>query len=359
MGTEDAIVFTTGHQAQPRRARDAAGPGRHGRRRLRRPRLDPRRLHPLAGEAARLPPQPPRQARAHPRARGGRRRRHPRRRRRRLLDGGRHRAAARDRGPGRALRRAAHGRRGAWRGRARRARRGRRASCSASRTASTCGWGPSPSRLPRAAASSRARRRSSTSCAIAEPRVPLHGRRPCPPRSARRSRRCGSAARTRGRRCFARVLDNADYLNHGLRDRGFKVVEPTTLPDGTRVVTPIVPVLVERRLEGVLLWRALYDAGVFVNVAIHPAVPPGGALLRTSVMATHDRRCSTGRWTSSHPSRRRSRPSTARCPLSASGGPSQDRRMFEASACPFLHKITTSQKARSERTIRRSFVDQD
>ena len=26
-----------------------------------------------------------------------------------------------------------------------------------------------------------------------------------------------------------------------------------------------------------------------MNVAIHPAVPPGGALLRTSVMATHDR----------------------------------------------------------------------
>ena len=37
-----------------------------------------------------------------------------------------------------------------------------------------------------------------------------------------------------------------------------------------------------------LLWRALYDAGVFVNTALHPAVPPGGALLRTSVMATHD-----------------------------------------------------------------------
>jgi 8-amino-7-oxononanoate synthase len=39
----------------------------------------------------------------------------------------------------------------------------------------------------------------------------------------------------------------------------------------------------------VLLWRALYDAGVYVNVALHPAVPPAGALLRTSVMATHDR----------------------------------------------------------------------
>jgi 8-amino-7-oxononanoate synthase len=28
---------------------------------------------------------------------------------------------------------------------------------------------------------------------------------------------------------------------------------------------------------------------VFVNTALHPAVPPAGALLRTSVMATHDR----------------------------------------------------------------------
>ena len=38
-----------------------------------------------------------------------------------------------------------------------------------------------------------------------------------------------------------------------------------------------------------LVWKALYDGGVFVNTAMHPAVPPGGALLRTSVMATHDR----------------------------------------------------------------------
>jgi 8-amino-7-oxononanoate synthase len=53
--------------------------------------------------------------------------------------------------------------------------------------------------------------------------------------------------------------------------------------------TPIVPVLVEDDWKCVLLWRALYDAGVFVNTALHPAVPPGGALLRTSVMATHDR----------------------------------------------------------------------
>jgi 8-amino-7-oxononanoate synthase len=85
-----------------------------------------------------------------------------------------------------------------------------------------------------------------------------------------------------------RVLDNARRLNSGLRDAGFRVVEPTRLPDGSTVVTPIVPVLVGDDWKAALLWRALYDAGVFVNTALHPAVPPGGALLRTSVMATHD-----------------------------------------------------------------------
>jgi 8-amino-7-oxononanoate synthase len=87
-----------------------------------------------------------------------------------------------------------------------------------------------------------------------------------------------------GPQLLQRVLDNAAYLHAGLRERGFKVVEH----DGDHM-TPIVPVIVGDDWKAVLLWRALYDAGVFVNVAIHPAVPPGGALLRTSVMATHDR----------------------------------------------------------------------
>jgi 8-amino-7-oxononanoate synthase len=86
-----------------------------------------------------------------------------------------------------------------------------------------------------------------------------------------------------GPQLLARVLDNAAYLHRGLRERGFKVVEH----EGDHM-TPIVPVIVGDDWKAVLLWRALYDAGVFVNVAIHPAVPPGGALLRTSVMATHE-----------------------------------------------------------------------
>jgi 8-amino-7-oxononanoate synthase len=87
---------------------------------------------------------------------------------------------------------------------------------------------------------------------------------------------------------FAKVLDNARYLHKGLHELGFRVVDQTRLPDGTEVVTPVVPVVVGDDWKAVFLWKALYEAGVYVNVAIHPAVPPAGALLRTSVMATHD-----------------------------------------------------------------------
>ena len=64
IGTEAAIVFTTGHQANLGRAGDDPRARRHGDRRLRRPRLDPRRLHPLAGQAEAVPPQPAGPARA-------------------------------------------------------------------------------------------------------------------------------------------------------------------------------------------------------------------------------------------------------------------------------------------------------
>ena len=61
------------------------------------------------------------------------------------------------------------------------------------------------------------------------------------------------------------------------------------MPDGSEALTPIVPVIVGEDWQAALLWKALFDAGVYTNVALHPAVPPGGALLRTSLMATHER----------------------------------------------------------------------
>jgi 8-amino-7-oxononanoate synthase len=92
-----------------------------------------------------------------------------------------------------------------------------------------------------------------------------------------------------GPRLFAAVLESARYLHAGLSELGFRVVEPTRLADGTEIVTPVVPVVVGDDWKAGLLWKALYEAGVFVNTALHPAVPPAGALLRTSVMATHER----------------------------------------------------------------------
>ncbi len=86
-----------------------------------------------------------------------------------------------------------------------------------------------------------------------------------------------------GPQLMARVLDNARHWRDGLLELGLRVVESEDA-----ITTPIVPVLVEDDWKAGLLWKALWDAGIFVNVAIHPAVPPGGALLRTSVMATHD-----------------------------------------------------------------------
>ena len=106
-----------------------------------------------------------------------------------------------------------------------------------------------------------------------------------------------------GPQLMAKVLDNARYLHDGLADLGYGVMEPNRLPDGSELITPIVPVLVGDDWKAVFLWKALYDAGVYVNVAIYPAVQRGGALLRTSVMATHERSTSTAPSRSSSESR--------------------------------------------------------
>jgi 8-amino-7-oxononanoate synthase len=95
-----------------------------------------------------------------------------------------------------------------------------------------------------------------------------------------------------GRELLARLLANGRRLNRGLHELGFSVVEPSPVTGASgnqeAIITPIVPVRVGEDWRCALLWRALYDAGVFTNVALHPAVPLDGALLRTSVMATHD-----------------------------------------------------------------------
>jgi 7-keto-8-aminopelargonate synthetase-like enzyme len=64
----------------------------------------------------------------------------------------------------------------------------------------------------------------------------------------------------------------------GFKDLGFNI--------GT-AETPIVPLHIGDNDKTFLFWKALFERGVYVNPVIAPAVPPNGALIRTSYMAVH------------------------------------------------------------------------
>ncbi|MEK9137391.1 MAG: pyridoxal phosphate-dependent aminotransferase family protein [Bacteroidota bacterium] len=76
-----------------------------------------------------------------------------------------------------------------------------------------------------------------------------------------------------------RLIANADKMRKGFKAMGFRIV------DGQ---TAIVPVIIGDDLNTFIFWRALYDAGVFVNAFISPGVPNGMQMLRTSYMASHE-----------------------------------------------------------------------
>ena len=75
-----------------------------------------------------------------------------------------------------------------------------------------------------------------------------------------------------------RLWANTRHLHEGFRSLGFEI-GPTE--------TPIVPVLIGPMEQTFVMWRRLFDAGVFTNPVMPPAVQPSLCRLRTSVMATH------------------------------------------------------------------------
>jgi 7-keto-8-aminopelargonate synthetase-like enzyme len=52
-------------------------------------------------------------------------------------------------------------------------------------------------------------------------------------------------------------------------------------------VTPVIPILVGDVERTVIAWKMCYEAGLYTNAVVAPAVPPDQCLLRTSYMATH------------------------------------------------------------------------
>ncbi|MFN2369821.1 MAG: aminotransferase class I/II-fold pyridoxal phosphate-dependent enzyme [Candidatus Krumholzibacteriia bacterium] len=71
---------------------------------------------------------------------------------------------------------------------------------------------------------------------------------------------------------------NNDIMRARLKDAGF---------DTGPSETPIIPVVVGQDMTAFKFVRRLIDEGVFANPVISPAVEPGNALIRLSLMATH------------------------------------------------------------------------
>jgi len=74
------------------------------------------------------------------------------------------------------------------------------------------------------------------------------------------------------------LWENTRRLQEGLRSLCFDI---------GLTETPIIPVLIGTLENTFLFWRKLFDAGVFTNPVVPPAVPPSQCRLRTSLMATH------------------------------------------------------------------------
>lgn len=76
-----------------------------------------------------------------------------------------------------------------------------------------------------------------------------------------------------------KLISNANSARKKLKDAGFNVVEGRTA---------VVPVIVGDDELAFVMWKRLYEEGVFTNLFIYPGVPQGKQMMRTSYMATHE-----------------------------------------------------------------------
>ena len=93
----------------------------------------------------------------------------------------------------------------------------------------------------------------------------------------------------------AGVLAALDVLRADTERRENLWANTRRLQDGFRSIgfdtgpseTPIVPILIGPLDRTLVMWRKVFDAGIFTNPVVPPAVPPSQCRLRTSLMATH------------------------------------------------------------------------
>ena len=74
-------------------------------------------------------------------------------------------------------------------------------------------------------------------------------------------------------------IDNiGEKMRQGYQELGLDIGESQT---------PIIPIIIGDQMAAIMMWKALFDNGVYANVSLPPAVPADKSLLRTSYMATH------------------------------------------------------------------------
>jgi len=75
-----------------------------------------------------------------------------------------------------------------------------------------------------------------------------------------------------------KLWDNAHRLYHGLAELGYEM--------GPHI-SPVVPIMIGSKEDGLRFWRELIARGVYVNLVLPPAAPADITLLRCSVNAAH------------------------------------------------------------------------
>jgi 8-amino-7-oxononanoate synthase len=75
-----------------------------------------------------------------------------------------------------------------------------------------------------------------------------------------------------------RLIEIGNYMRREFKRMGF---------DTSTSETPVIPIVIGDDMKTFIFWKALFDAGIYTNAVISPAVPSNSSRLRTSYIATH------------------------------------------------------------------------
>lgn len=75
-----------------------------------------------------------------------------------------------------------------------------------------------------------------------------------------------------------RLIDIGNYMRREFKRLGFNTLTSET---------PVIPIVIGDDMKTFTFWKMLFEAGVYTNAVVSPAVPSNSSRLRTSYIATH------------------------------------------------------------------------